>query len=130
MSHPCPWNSLHRSDTSTKGQKAPERPGARAEGEPICFRGLLLLSPLPPIEALQRGPECSEARASSTAEETISAMEDSAELCQRGGGGGGTRQLQQVYKLNRKEAAAYMYYVWGSGVPLSPGRSDKRWRTP
>lgn len=26
------------------------------------------------------------------------------------------RKLQQVYKLNRKEAAAYMYYVWGSGV--------------
>lgn len=27
-----------------------------------------------------------------------------------------SRKLQQVYKLNRKEAAAYMYYVWGSGV--------------
>lgn len=26
------------------------------------------------------------------------------------------RKLQQVYKLNRKEAAAYTYYVWGSGV--------------
>lgn len=26
------------------------------------------------------------------------------------------RKLQQVYKLNRKEAAAYMSYVWGSGV--------------
>lgn len=25
-------------------------------------------------------------------------------------------KLQQVYKLNRKEAAAYMSYVWGSGV--------------
>lgn len=27
-----------------------------------------------------------------------------------------SRKLQQVYKLNRKEAAAYTYYVWGSGV--------------
>jgi hypothetical protein len=30
------------------------------------------------------------------------------------------RKLQQVYKLNRKEAAAYMSYVWGSGV-CAPG---------
>uniref|UniRef100_A0ABI7YN83 ATP binding cassette subfamily B member 9 n=1 Tax=Felis catus TaxID=9685 RepID=A0ABI7YN83_FELCA len=56
------------------------------------------------------------ARASSTAEETISAMktvrsfaneEEEAEVY--------SRKLQQVYKLNRKEAAAYTYYVWGSG---------------
>uniref|UniRef100_A0A8C6D266 ABC-type oligopeptide transporter ABCB9 n=1 Tax=Moschus moschiferus TaxID=68415 RepID=A0A8C6D266_MOSMO len=56
------------------------------------------------------------ARASSTAEETISAMktvrsfaneEEEAEVY--------SRKLQQVYQLNRKEAAAYMYYVWGSG---------------
>nr|XP_027777185.1 ATP-binding cassette sub-family B member 9 isoform X3 [Marmota flaviventris] len=56
------------------------------------------------------------ARASNTAEETISAMktvrsfaneEEEAEVY--------LRKLQQVYKLNRKEAAAYMYYVWGSG---------------
>ncbi|XP_062942845.1 ABC-type oligopeptide transporter ABCB9 isoform X3 [Cynocephalus volans] len=56
------------------------------------------------------------ARASNTAEETISAMktvrsfaneEEEAEVY--------SRKLQQVYKLNRKEAAAYMYYVWGSG---------------
>ena len=32
------------------------------------------------------------------------------------------RKLQQVYKLNRKEAAAYMYYVWGSGV-RAPGQA-------
>ncbi|XP_067557150.1 ABC-type oligopeptide transporter ABCB9 isoform X2 [Pseudorca crassidens] len=59
------------------------------------------------------------ARASSTAEETISAMktvrsfaneEEEAEVY--------SRKLQQVYKLNRKEAAAYMYYVWGSGLTL------------
>lgn len=31
-----------------------------------------------------------------------------------------SRKLQQVYKLNRKEAAAYTYYVWGSGV-CAPG---------
>ncbi|XP_076778998.1 ABC-type oligopeptide transporter ABCB9 isoform X2 [Arvicanthis niloticus] len=56
------------------------------------------------------------ARASTTAEETISAMktvrsfaneEEEAEVF--------LRKLQQVYKLNRKEAAAYMSYVWGSG---------------
>ncbi|XP_059974420.1 ABC-type oligopeptide transporter ABCB9 isoform X4 [Mesoplodon densirostris] len=59
------------------------------------------------------------ARASSTAEETISAMktvrsfaneEEEADVY--------SRKLQQVYKLNRKEAAAYMYYVWGSGLTL------------
>ncbi|XP_019504588.1 PREDICTED: ATP-binding cassette sub-family B member 9 isoform X2 [Hipposideros armiger] len=59
------------------------------------------------------------ARASTTAEETISAMktvrsfaneEEEAEVY--------SRKLQQVYKLNRKEAAAYMYYVWGSGLTL------------
>ncbi|XP_036907857.1 ATP-binding cassette sub-family B member 9 isoform X3 [Sturnira hondurensis] len=59
------------------------------------------------------------ARASNTAEETISAMktvrsfaneEEEAEVY--------SRKLQQVYKLNRKEAAAYMYYVWGNGLTL------------
>uniref|UniRef100_G1SR10 ATP binding cassette subfamily B member 9 n=1 Tax=Oryctolagus cuniculus TaxID=9986 RepID=G1SR10_RABIT len=59
------------------------------------------------------------ARASSSAEETISALktvrsfaneEEEAETH--------LRKLQQVYKLNRKEAAAYMYYVWGSGLTL------------
>ncbi|XP_012586568.1 PREDICTED: ATP-binding cassette sub-family B member 9 isoform X2 [Condylura cristata] len=59
------------------------------------------------------------ARASNTAEETISAMktvrsfaneEEEAEVY--------LRKLQQVYKLNRKEAAAYTYYVWGSGLTL------------
>ncbi|KAM9102393.1 ABC-type oligopeptide transporter ABCB9 isoform 2-T6 [Sarcophilus harrisii] len=59
------------------------------------------------------------ARASNTAEETISAMktvrsfaneEEEAEVY--------SRKLQQVYKLNRKEAMAYTYYVWGSGLTL------------
>ncbi|XP_043832082.1 ABC-type oligopeptide transporter ABCB9 isoform X2 [Dromiciops gliroides] len=59
------------------------------------------------------------ARASNTAEETISAMktvrsfaneEEEAEVY--------ARKLQQVYKLNRKEAMAYTYYVWGSGLTL------------
>ncbi|KAM8816044.1 ABC-type oligopeptide transporter ABCB9 isoform 3-T3 [Rhynchonycteris naso] len=59
------------------------------------------------------------ARASNTAEETISAMktvrsfaneEEEADVY--------SQKLQQVYKLNRKEAAAYMYYVWGSGLTL------------
>ncbi|KAG8514976.1 ATP-binding cassette sub-family B member 9 [Galemys pyrenaicus] len=62
------------------------------------------------------------ARASSTAEETISALktvrsfaneEEEAEVY--------ARKLQQVYRLNRKEAAAYTYYVWGSGVRTARG---------
>lgn len=46
-----------------------------------------------------------------------------------------SRKLQQVYKLNRKEAAAYMYYVWGSGVRGSgprqapPQGAGKGWDT-
>ncbi|XP_012927271.1 ATP-binding cassette sub-family B member 9 isoform X2 [Heterocephalus glaber] len=59
------------------------------------------------------------ARASSMAEETISAMktvrsfaneEEEAAVYER--------KLQQVYRLNRKEAAAYTAYVWGSGLTL------------
>ncbi|XP_004430097.1 PREDICTED: ATP-binding cassette sub-family B member 9 isoform X1 [Ceratotherium simum simum] len=59
------------------------------------------------------------ARASNTAEETISAMktvrsfaneEEETEVY--------SQKLQQVYKLNRKEAAAYTYYVWGNGLTL------------
>lgn len=34
-----------------------------------------------------------------------------------------SQKLQQVYKLNRKEAAAYTYYVWGSGV-RAPGPGE------
>lgn len=42
-----------------------------------------------------------------------------------------SRKLQQVYKLNRKEAAAYMYYVWGSGVrTLARAGLTQRWGTP
>ncbi|XP_028913875.1 ATP-binding cassette sub-family B member 9 [Ornithorhynchus anatinus] len=59
------------------------------------------------------------AKASNTAEETISALktvrsfaneEEEAEVY--------SQKLQQVYKLNRKEAMAYTYYVWGSGLTL------------
>ncbi|XP_006865439.1 PREDICTED: ATP-binding cassette sub-family B member 9 isoform X1 [Chrysochloris asiatica] len=59
------------------------------------------------------------AQASSTAEETISAIktvrsfaneEEEAKVY--------SQKLQQVYKLNKKEAAAYTYYVWGSGLTL------------
>lgn len=35
------------------------------------------------------------------------------------------RKLQQVYKLNRKEAAAYMSYVWGSGVCVADTRGER-----
>ncbi|XP_064434340.1 ABC-type oligopeptide transporter ABCB9 isoform X2 [Mirounga angustirostris] len=56
------------------------------------------------------------ARASSTAEETISAMKTVRSFAnEEEEAGVYSRKLQQVYKLNRKEAAAYTYYVWGSG---------------
>lgn len=69
------------------------------------------------MQRLSKEVQSALARASTTAEETISAMktvrsfaneEEEAEVF--------LRKLQQVYKLNRKEAAAYMSYVWGSGV--------------
>lgn len=41
------------------------------------------------------------------------------------------RKLQQVYRLNRKEAAAYTSYVWGSGVRAGVQQSaetaDRAW---
>lgn len=59
------------------------------------------------------------ARASSTAEETISAMKTVRSFAnEEEEAGVYSRKLQQVYKLNRKEAAAYTYYVWGSGLTL------------
>lgn len=75
------------------------------------------LSAHPCAQRLSKEVQSALARASTTAEETISAMktvrsfaneEEEAEVF--------LRKLQQVYKLNRKEAAAYMSYVWGSGV--------------
>ncbi|XP_063000463.1 ABC-type oligopeptide transporter ABCB9 [Elgaria multicarinata webbii] len=59
------------------------------------------------------------AKANNTAEETISAMKtvrsfanEAAEADVYWG------KLQQVYKLNKKEASAYTYYVWSSGLTL------------
>lgn len=34
------------------------------------------------------------------------------------------QKLQQVYKLNRKQAAAHMYYTWSSGVCV-PGHGRR-----
>ncbi|XP_012664511.1 ATP-binding cassette sub-family B member 9 [Otolemur garnettii] len=59
------------------------------------------------------------ARASNTAEETISAMKTVRSFAnEEAEAETYLQKLQQVYKLNRKEAAAYMYYVWGSGLTL------------
>lgn len=83
--------------------------------------GLLLVPSRP--QRLSKEVQNALARASNTAEETISALktvrsfaneEAEAEVY--------SRKLQQVYKLNRKEAAAYTYYVWGSGVRAPAGR--------
>lgn len=70
-----------------------------------------------PAQRLSKEVQSALARASSVAEETISAMktvrsfageEAEAEVY--------AQKLQQVYKLNRKQAAAHMYYTWSSGV--------------
>lgn len=107
---PCrPWGSPHRAATS-EGWEGPERPRGSSS------------SPSRP-QRLSKEVQNALARASNTAEETISALktvrsfaneEAEAEVY--------SRKLQQVYKLNRKEAAAYTYYVWGSGVRAPAGR--------
>lgn len=73
----------------------------------------------PPIylQRLSKEVQSALARASSTAEETISAMKTVRSFANEDQEAEAfSRRLQQVYALNRKEAAAYTCYVWGSGV--------------
>ncbi|XP_054852263.1 ABC-type oligopeptide transporter ABCB9 isoform X4 [Eublepharis macularius] len=59
------------------------------------------------------------AKANNTAEETISAMKTVRSFANEEVEANVYRdKLQQVYKLNKKEALAYTYYVWSSGLTL------------
>lgn len=57
------------------------------------------------------------AKANNTAEETISAMKTVRSFAnEEAEANVYWQKLQQVYKLNKREALAYTYYVWSSGV--------------
>ena len=57
------------------------------------------------------------AKANNTAEETISAMKTVRSFAnEETEANVYWQKLQQVYKLNKREAMAYTYYVWSSGV--------------
>nr|XP_028565473.1 ATP-binding cassette sub-family B member 9 [Podarcis muralis]XP_028565474.1 ATP-binding cassette sub-family B member 9 [Podarcis muralis]XP_028565475.1 ATP-binding cassette sub-family B member 9 [Podarcis muralis]XP_028565476.1 ATP-binding cassette sub-family B member 9 [Podarcis muralis]XP_028565477.1 ATP-binding cassette sub-family B member 9 [Podarcis muralis]XP_028565478.1 ATP-binding cassette sub-family B member 9 [Podarcis muralis]XP_028565479.1 ATP-binding cassette sub-family B memb len=59
------------------------------------------------------------AKANNTAEETISAMKTVRSFAnEEVEANVYSDKLQQVYKLNKKEAMAYTYYVWSSGLTL------------
>ncbi|XP_006264262.2 ABC-type oligopeptide transporter ABCB9 [Alligator mississippiensis] len=59
------------------------------------------------------------AKANNTAEETISAMKTVRSFAnEEVEAHVYWEKLQQVYKLNKKEAMAYTYYVWSSGLTL------------
>uniref|UniRef100_A0A8D0GYY7 ABC transmembrane type-1 domain-containing protein n=1 Tax=Sphenodon punctatus TaxID=8508 RepID=A0A8D0GYY7_SPHPU len=59
------------------------------------------------------------AKANNTAEETISAMKNVRSFAnEEVEANVYWDKLQQVYKLNKKEARAYTYYVWSSGLTL------------
>lgn len=57
------------------------------------------------------------AKANNTAEETISAMKTVRSFAnEEAEANVYWQKLQQVYRLNKREALAYTYYVWSSGV--------------
>lgn len=57
------------------------------------------------------------AKANNTAEETISAMKTVRSFAnEEVEANVYWQKLQQVYKLNKREAMAYTYYIWSSGV--------------
>ncbi|KFP65000.1 ATP-binding cassette sub-family B member 9, partial [Cariama cristata] len=59
------------------------------------------------------------AKANNTAEETISAMKTVRSFAnEEAEANVYWQKLQQVYKLNKREAMAYTYYVWSSGLTL------------
>ncbi|KAM6423444.1 ABC-type oligopeptide transporter ABCB9 isoform 3-T4 [Liasis olivaceus] len=59
------------------------------------------------------------AKANNTAEETISAMKTVRSFAnEEAEADVYWDKLQQVYNLNKKEAMAYMYYVWSNGLTL------------
>ncbi|XP_010839720.1 PREDICTED: ATP-binding cassette sub-family B member 9 [Bison bison bison] len=85
-----PWSAPHHSSPAS----------VHASGSTFRFR----------VYNLNNHPEHPCSYASSGSVRSFANEEEEAEVY--------SRKLQQVYKLNRKEAAAYMYYVWGSGLTL------------
>lgn len=71
------------------------------------------------------------AKANNTAEETISAMKTVRSFAnEETEANVYWQKLQQVYKLNKREAMAYTYYVWSSGVGDGPGAGVGRGVSP
>ncbi|XP_075754699.1 ABC-type oligopeptide transporter ABCB9 isoform X2 [Pelodiscus sinensis] len=68
---------------------------------------------------LSKAVQSALAKANNTAEETISAMKTVRSFASEDMEANVYwEKLQQVYKLNKKEAWAYTYYVWSSGLTL------------
>lgn len=69
------------------------------------------------LQKLSKDVQNALAKANNTAEETISAMKTVRSFAnEEAEANVYWQKLQQVYKLNKREALAYTYYVWSSGV--------------
>lgn len=96
--------------------------GPRAWGEwgDVPRAAWHLLSPLClpcSLQKLSKDVQSALAKANNTAEETISAMKTVRSFAnEETEANVYWQKLQQVYKLNKREAMAYTYYVWSSGV--------------
>ncbi|RLV99834.1 hypothetical protein DV515_00009297 [Chloebia gouldiae] len=70
-------------------------------------------------QKLSKDVQSALAKANNTAEETISAMKTVRSFAnEEAEANAYWQKLQQVYKLNKREAMAYTYYVWSSGLTL------------
>uniref|UniRef100_A0A8D2PF49 ABC-type oligopeptide transporter ABCB9 n=1 Tax=Zosterops lateralis melanops TaxID=1220523 RepID=A0A8D2PF49_ZOSLA len=70
-------------------------------------------------QKLSKDVQSALAKANNTAEETISAMKTVRSFAnEETEANVYWQKLQQVYKLNKREAMAYTYYVWSSGLTL------------
>lgn len=91
----------------TQGGRGEVPRAARRLLSPLC------LSP----QKLSKDVQNALAKANTTAEETISAMKTVRSFAnEEAEANVYWQKLQQVYKLNKREAMAYTYYVWSSGV--------------
>lgn len=69
------------------------------------------------LQKLSKDVQNALAKANNTAEETISAMKTVRSFAnEEAEANVYWQKLQQVYRLNKREALAYTYYVWSSGV--------------
>ena len=94
---------------------------------PVCFEVSSSLFPLAPIEALQRGPECS-GQSQQHGRGDHQRHEDSAELCQRGGGGGGVlaEAAAGVQAEQEGSRGLHVLRLGQRGTCPSPGRPDTK----